>query len=418
MKNNNSPFLFICNDIVFDPAKQELPQEIDALIEGQHGKKLMLDGSLSDVVITKDDVNGAVQFIKERRAAEPNREFVIDYEHQTIFGGEAPAAGWWNDLKRIERNGLAVARAIISKWTPRGSERILNGEYRYISPVFRQNTTDDYGHYYKCLLYNLGLVNDPFLKNMMPLVANNFINQQNNINRKDNLMKEALKNICIFLGIAEDADEPTIVAKFNEAMVDFKKILAIEGATITAKDVFDYLTTNKPVLITAKAAQDFQAQVIAKLGLDAKATPQQALAMIVAAKAGEIQLATLQTKVQQLESTQFNEKFNLVIARGFAGGRIRPVDKADKEWLQTQTDWAKRDFNSFETYYCKTGPVVAPIPDLPNLNNNENPEDKNNPLIVAKAAQDFIATEKAAGRTVTTTDAVSHVMKEKGAVLK
>lgn len=59
----------------------------------------------------------------------------IDWEHATQHraskGESAPAAGW---IKQLElRNGALWG---LVDWTPRGSEQVINREYRFLSPVF------------------------------------------------------------------------------------------------------------------------------------------------------------------------------------------------------------------------------------------------------------------------------------------
>lgn len=59
----------------------------------------------------------------------------IDWEHATQHratkGESAPAAGW---IKQVERRDGALWGLV--DWTPRGSEQIINREYRFLSPVF------------------------------------------------------------------------------------------------------------------------------------------------------------------------------------------------------------------------------------------------------------------------------------------
>ena len=63
---------------------------------------------------TKDGKEDAFRFSPEsadrviREFHSRARDLVIDYEHQTLTGGKAPAAGWIGDL---EKTGLRRARA-------------------------------------------------------------------------------------------------------------------------------------------------------------------------------------------------------------------------------------------------------------------------------------------------------------------
>ena len=59
-------------------------------------------------------------------------DLVIDYEHQSLQGERAPAAGWIKDLE-ARPDGL-WARV---EWTRQAREYLLSKEYRYFSPVLR-----------------------------------------------------------------------------------------------------------------------------------------------------------------------------------------------------------------------------------------------------------------------------------------
>jgi len=62
--------------------------------------------------------------------------FVIDYEHQSLKGKEAPAAGWFKRLEWREGDGLFMTDIT---WTARAKAMISALEYRYVSPVFLFN---------------------------------------------------------------------------------------------------------------------------------------------------------------------------------------------------------------------------------------------------------------------------------------
>ena len=58
---------------------------------------------------------GSFQAMKAQ-IAQRGVDLVVDYEHQTLKGVEAPAAGWVKELKLEDGNIVAVV-----EWTPRGS---------------------------------------------------------------------------------------------------------------------------------------------------------------------------------------------------------------------------------------------------------------------------------------------------------
>ena len=59
------------------------------------------------------------------------RDLVIDYEHQSLSGEKAPAAGWIDQLI-LSAEGLS---AHVRYWTEEAAAMLLRGEYRYFSPT-------------------------------------------------------------------------------------------------------------------------------------------------------------------------------------------------------------------------------------------------------------------------------------------
>jgi phage I-like protein len=346
--------LIACNAIVIDPATREVPTEIDALIEGDHGRKTRLDGEEVDVVISASDVDAAVDYVKRRREREPNRAFVVDYEHQTLTGERAPAAGWFNDLRAITRNGKRVARAIIEKWTPTAAKMILDGEYRYDSPVFGQNVIDKgTGKFEQCMLVNLGLTNEPFLKNIMPIAASQFFETTK---RKDTTMQDLLKKLRAFLGLQDSDGEDTIAAKMTEFFTTLKTAMSAT-AEIAAKDVIAYLGTNKDA-IAAKA--DLIKAICAKDG----GTIEEAKAFYVTLKAQAEQAVALRTELRQLKDASFTKDFNAIIDKNFTAGKILPVQKNDANWMDIQKASALKDIAAFNAFWEKQ-PMIGPVQKLP-----------------------------------------------------
>lgn len=89
-------------------------------------------------------------------------DLVIDYEHQSLQGERAPAAGWIKDLE-ARPDGLWAK----VEWTRQAREYLLSKEYRYFSPVLRLDPTSRR----PLALMHLGLTNVPAIKHLPPLVA-------------------------------------------------------------------------------------------------------------------------------------------------------------------------------------------------------------------------------------------------------
>ncbi|AQW85478.1 Mu-like prophage protein [Campylobacter pinnipediorum subsp. caledonicus] len=112
-------------------------------------------------------------------------DLVVDYEHQTLMGVEAPAAGWIKSLN-IKDNSLYG----MVEWTKRAKEYIKNGEYKYLSPVFNFAAVDKKtGAWIGCELESVALTNTPFLDELKEVRANkNFISKENDM--PENLAKQ------------------------------------------------------------------------------------------------------------------------------------------------------------------------------------------------------------------------------------
>jgi phage I-like protein len=89
-------------------------------------------------------------------------DLVIDYEHQSLSGGQAPAAGW---IKELEGRDDGLWGRV--EWTPQAREYLTNKEYRYFSPVLRVDTDSRR----PLALLHVGLTNVPAINNLPPLVA-------------------------------------------------------------------------------------------------------------------------------------------------------------------------------------------------------------------------------------------------------
>ena len=60
-----------------------------------------------------------------------SRDLVIDFEHSTLTGNEAPAAGW---IDRLEKTAEGLC-AHVKYWTDKARDYLTKGEYRYFSPT-------------------------------------------------------------------------------------------------------------------------------------------------------------------------------------------------------------------------------------------------------------------------------------------
>jgi len=89
-------------------------------------------------------------------------DLVIDYEHQSLTGSEAPAAGWVTELADRGEDGIWAS----VRWTERAMEYLAGREYRYISPVVLIRKSDGRA----VELLGAALTNLPAIDGMSPVV--------------------------------------------------------------------------------------------------------------------------------------------------------------------------------------------------------------------------------------------------------
>jgi len=119
--------------------------------------KIGIEGE--DDAFVDDESMDAIIADFERRG----NDMVIDYEHQTLQGVKAPAAGW---IKRFINRGKEGFWVVV-EWTRQAKEYLENREYRYFSPVF---WVSENGR--KIIkIENVALTNFPKLNNLRPIMA-------------------------------------------------------------------------------------------------------------------------------------------------------------------------------------------------------------------------------------------------------
>lgn len=93
-------------------------------------------------------------------------DIVVDYEHETLWGGKAPAGGWISiDPLGLKIDGEDFYAQI--EWTQAAVAHIEAREYRYLSPVFVPNTIDPVtGNNVGWTLHSIALTNTPFLSEL------------------------------------------------------------------------------------------------------------------------------------------------------------------------------------------------------------------------------------------------------------
>lgn len=115
-------------------------------------------GERGSFEFTGDDASNVIADFAAR-----GRDLVVDYEHQTLSGSKAPAAGWISSLEK-SAEGLV---AKVKYWTDEAAALLTNGEYRYFSPVLHFSRS---GRSVSAI-HSVALTNHPALHQAPALVA-------------------------------------------------------------------------------------------------------------------------------------------------------------------------------------------------------------------------------------------------------
>ena len=185
-------------------------------------------------IYTKDGKKGSFRFddaSAEALIAEfdsRSRDLVIDFEHSTLSGNEAPAAGW---IDRLEKNAEGLC-AHVKYWTDKAKEYLTKGDYRYFSPTL----LFDRGGKSPAALHSVALTNHPALHGVDALVAND-INPPDlsGQTRKDSAMnqelKDALRKLLGESALAlHDADDEQALGARISALADELPALRAKAA--------------------------------------------------------------------------------------------------------------------------------------------------------------------------------------------
>ena len=283
-------------------------------IEIEDSKPIVFDEAAAKAIIQHFDSLG--------------HDMVIDYEHQTLDGGKAPAAGWITALA-IKADGLYAT----VKWTDEAKTYLENGEYRYFSPVFfSDEKTREI-----IQLYNLALTNQPRLKNINALAAKATLTSK----QEEPIMWEKLKKL---FNLKDDSTE-------DEAL-EACKVIMTENKTLKEK-----------LVEASKGETDVVAckEVLTALDLDDKAEKTVVIAKIEAIKAPEKAALDLSRQVADL-TLHINEmKRDDLVAQALKDGKIAPEEI--EKWGK---DLAEKNAEMFEqVVLSRPKGSVIPIRDLP-----------------------------------------------------
>lgn len=298
-------------------------------------------------------------------ANQRTNDLVIDYEHQTLKAEEngepAPASGWFKTMEWREGSGLWIK----PKWTPRATDFIKNGEYKYLSAVFPYDPTTG-----KPLrLHSAALVNRPGIDGMQAveaLAALSLSNPTLDPNKTEHSMDELLKAMLAQLGIVvEDGKAPNNAA-----------VLAALSELQTKAGSADTLATE---VVALKAGNTLP------IVDPAKYVPVEAVHQLHA------QIAVLSAEGA---STQLDQ----VIDKAKQEGRLVPAMEA---WAR---DLGKQDLAALQSFLDKSQPIAAlaamqttgkkPDADNPDPLATLSADEKSMCLAMGISEEDFLKTKK------------------------
>jgi len=258
------------------------------------------------------------------------RQMVIDYEHQSLTGSEAPAAGWITALEdrgdRMEGGGL-WARVT---WTERGAGYLRTREYRYLSPVLLIRGEDRRA----ARLHSVALTNTPEIQRLQPLVLAQGTGvgaiRESPQHTEEERMREQLIKL---MKLAADATDEAIIAAVA-ALAD-KPALAPELREALALSDTASLSEATASIHALRQSSDQRSAVSG-------------------------QLTALQAEVKTLRDAAAMRTRDELVAMALSQGKITP---AQREWAEA---YALRDPEGFRTFTTKA-PVVTPIGDTVTL---------------------------------------------------
>ena len=251
----------------------------------------------------------------KEQIAQRGVDLVVDYEHQTLTGERAPAAGWVKEL--FAEDGHIKARV---EWTIPAKQYLENKEYRYLSPV---------------------ITNTPAIAGMTPIVnSSTFQGGETNMN-------ELIKKIAAALGLGEDADEEQILTALSACVEENKALKeAAEGGKAPGKkpgedgkpeDQDDGIVANK--------------SVCELLGLKAGASTADVAASIMALKGG------VDGRVKALEEKLADRDAEEAVELALKSGKITP---AQRGWAK---GYALKSPDGFKEFLEKA-PQAVPMSEI------------------------------------------------------
>lgn len=204
-------FKFIPQAIKFKEGN--LPLEIQLFRTGT-----FFDERYGKIEIKTDDLKAMIKNFSDNVRGV---DLALDFSHDA----EGPAAAWITALSL--KNDSEIWAAV--DWTEVGRENIKGKNFRYISPDFTFNYTDNENlKEYGPVLFGAGLTNRPVIKNMAPAIELSEYKGDKKMNEEqEKMLKELMEKV---LAMETKLTEPKLKEKTEEKkeLADDKKLEEVE----------------------------------------------------------------------------------------------------------------------------------------------------------------------------------------------
>lgn len=290
--------------ILSDVDVRDAPEEIVVVPAG------MVESTKGNFMVNENSFNAINEHFLKREL-----DIVIDYEHQTLEGGEAPAGGWIKSLRWEE--GIGVMAQV--DWTDKAKSYLANREYRYLSPVVLVRKSDNLA----IRLHSVALTNTPAITGMTAIVNSENLDDFERMGLEMDLLKALIE----LLGLPADTTEETLIQAIKELKGEMDGVLTANSEIKTL------------------------------LGLADTATIEDAKGTIIALKnptgvVSEAEFLALKQKVDSKDA-------KAVVELALTEGKLLP---AQKEWA---IEYALSNRKGFENFIEKAPKVVPMGGDTP-----------------------------------------------------
>lgn len=352
-----------------------MESELTILLETQAGRppewiqllplgEVVLGDGREPLFVDQEALAGLVQHFHDR-----GLDLVIDYEHQTLSGGKAPAAGW---IKELEARADGLWARV--EWTEEARRLLSAREYRYFSPVLRLEPESRR----PAALLHAALTNTPAINHLAPLVAKD--RGQHPAASGEQSSKGVEKPLLHphpdplpHWGRGEKADQCALRTSHRleacATVITFQDSEAAGGAGEINKEerleeLLERLKTSlglraetavEEVLTLAveklNIIPDFK-QVANLLGLPDDASMAQIKGAVLALKSGLEQLRQWQDEFAAMKTDLSEKEAQEAVQSALEAGKIQPSQK------ESALKYARSDLEGFKTFVEKSLPVV------------------------------------------------------------